>query len=182
MSNDVEKLYQDVCRYARVTAAWASVDAVLGWDERTQMPAAAAEHRAEQSTLLAGLVHQRWVDPKFGGQLDELSQELEAKALPDADPHSDARVVVRRLKRRYDQQVKLPQRLVEELARMAILGQQAWQEARHKDDFPSFRPLLEKMIDLKRQQAAALGYLQCPYDALLDEYEPEELTANVGCV
>ena len=62
------------------------------------------------------------------------------------------------------------------------MGQQAWQEARQKDDFPAFRPLLEKMIDLKRQQAEALGYPQCPYDALLDEYEPEELTANVGRV
>ena len=72
--------------------------------------------------------------------------------------------------------------MVEELARTAVLGQQAWQEAREKDDFPSFRPLLEKMIELKRQQAEALGYPQCPYDALLDDYEPEELTANVGRV
>ena len=182
MSNDAAKLYQDVCQYARRTAAWVSIDAVLGWDERTQMPAAGAEHRAEQSTLLAGLIHQRWVDPKFGRQLEELSQALEAHPLPDAESPSDARVVVRRLKRRYDQQVKLPQRLVEELARTAILGQQAWQEARQRDDFPSFRPLLEKMIDLKRQQAAALGYPQCPYDALLDEYEPEELAASVGRV
>ena len=91
-------------------------------------------------------------------------------------------VVVRRLKRQRDKRVKLPQTLVEELARAAVLGQQAWQEARQKDDFPSFRPLLERMIDLKRQQAEALGYSGCPYDALLDEYEPEELTANVGKV
>jgi carboxypeptidase Taq len=72
--------------------------------------------------------------------------------------------------------------LVEELACTAVLGQQAWQEARQRDDFPSFRPLLEKTIELKRQQAEALGYPQCPYDALLDEYEPEELTANVARV
>ena len=91
-------------------------------------------------------------------------------------------MVVRRLKRQRDKRVKLPQTLVEELARAAILGQQAWQEARQKDDFPSFRPLLERMIELKRQQAEALGYPQCPYDALLDEFEPEELTANVGKV
>ena len=140
------------------------------------MPAAGAEHRAEQSTLLAGLIHQRWVDPKFGQQLEELSHDT------GLHPASDAGVVVRRLKRQRDKKVKLPQSLVEELARTAILGQQAWQEARQKDDFPSFRPLLEKTIELKRQQAEALGYPQCPYDALLDEYEPEELTAGVGRV
>ncbi len=171
------KLYQEVCQYARRTAVLASIDAVLGWDERTQMPSAGAEHRAEQSTVLAGLIHQRWVDPKFGQQLAEL-----AESFLTADPQTDAAVVVRRLKRQYDKKVKLPQTLVEELARTAVLGQQAWQEARQKDDFPSFRPLLEKTIALKREQAEALGYPQCPYDALLDEYEPEELTANIAGV
>ena len=42
-----------------------------------------------------------------------------------------------------------------------------------------FRPLLEKMIELKKQQAEALGYPDCPYDALLDDFEPDELTANI---
>ena len=153
-------LYEEVCEHARGTAVLASIGEVLGWDERTQMPSAAAEHRAEQSTLLAGLVHRRWVDPKFGQQLVELSESLAA-----ADPQSDAAVVARRLRRQYEKKIKLPQRLVEELVRTAVLGQQAWQEAREKDDFPSFRPLLEKTIALKREQAQALGYPQCPYDA-----------------
>ena len=41
---------------------------------------------------------------------------------------------------------------------------------------------MERTLDLKRQQADALGYPHCPYDALLDEYEPDELTANVARV
>ena len=73
MSSDAATLYQEICRYARRTSVLASIDAVLGWDERTQLPPAGAEHRAEQSTLLAGLIHQRWSDPKFGEQLDELA-------------------------------------------------------------------------------------------------------------
>jgi carboxypeptidase Taq len=174
MSNDIAKLYEDVCQHARTTAVLASIDAVLGWDERTLMPTAGAEHRAEQSTLLAGLAHQRWIDPKFGEQIGRLF-ELAA-------PQSDAGIVARRLKRQYDRKIKLPRTLVEELARTAILGQQAWQDAREKNDFPAFLPLLARTIELKRQQAEALGYPQCPYDALLDEYEPEELTAGVGQV
>jgi carboxypeptidase Taq len=151
-----------------------AIDAALGWDERTQLPPAGGEYRAEQSTLLAGLIHQRWVDPKFGQQLEELAESRLA-----ADLQNDASVVIRRLKRQRDKKIKLPQTLVEELARTAVLGQQAWQEARKNDDFPAFRPLLEKTIELKRQQAEALGYPQCPYDALLDEYEPEALTADL---
>jgi carboxypeptidase Taq len=57
-----------------------------------------------------------------------------------------------------------------------------WQEARQKDDFALFRPLLEKMIHLKQQQADALGFEETRYDALLDDYEQGELTANVASV
>jgi len=171
------KLYEDVCRHARRTAILVSVDAVLGWDERTQLPPAGGQYRAEQSTMLAGLVHRRWIDPRFGEQLDALAESSLA-----TDPQSDAGVVVRRLRRQREKRLKLPQSLVEELARTAILGQQAWQEAREKDDFPTFLPLLEKTFLLKRQQAEALGYPECPYDALLDDYEPEERTLNVSRV
>ena len=76
----------------------------------------------------------------------------------------------------------MPRSLVEELARTAVLGQSAWEQARRENDFAHFQPWLAKTFELKRQQAEALGYKQSPYDALLDDYEPEELTANVGRV
>ena len=76
----------------------------------------------------------------------------------------------------------MPQSLVEELARTAVFGQSAWEQARRENDFAHFLPWLAKTFELKRQQAEALGYRQSPYDALLDDYEPEELTANVGRV
>jgi carboxypeptidase Taq len=178
MSKDTAKLYAEVCQHTRRNAALASINETLGWDERTHLPPAGGDYRAEQSTVLAGLVHQGWVDAKFGQQIDELLAGLE----DPADPQNDMAVVARRLKRQRDKRVKLPQTLVEELARATVLGQQAWQEAKQKDDFPSFRPFLERMIELKRQQAEALGYAECPYDALLDEFEPDELTANVAKV
>ena len=70
----------------------------------------------------------------------------------ELDPHSDQGATVRELKRQYDRRVKLPQKLVEELARTTTLGQQAWAVAREKNDFASFRPLLEKIFQLKREQ------------------------------
>ena len=91
-------------------------------------------------------------------------------------------MTIRRLKRLVDKKTKLPRSLVEELARTAVLGQSAWEQARRENDFAHFQPWLAKTFELKRQQAEALGYKQSPYDALLDDYEPEELTANVGRV
>ena len=170
-------LYEKVCGHARQTALLATVESLLGWDERTLMPAAGAAHRAEQMTLLAGMIHRRQTDPQLGEWLAELADSPLA-----ADEHSETGTTIRQLKRQYDKQVKLPQSLVEELARTAVLGQQVWQKARADDDFAAFRPILEKTIHLKRQQADALGYAECRYDALLDDFEPEELTANIAGV
>ena len=61
-----------------------------------------------------------------------------------------------------------------------MLGQQAWVKARHDNDFPAFAPYLKKVIDLKQQQAAAIGFQSHPYDALLDDFEPGATTAHVA--
>ena len=99
-----------------------------------------------------------------------------------ADPHSDTGATIRQLKRAYEKLVKVPQSLVEELTRAAVLGQQAWALAREADDYAAFRPHLEKIIHLKQQQAEAVGYQDFPYDALLDDFEPDATTASVASV
>ncbi len=177
MSHAAFKRYEQVCRYARQTAVLASIEAVLDWDERTMLPPAGTEHRAEQMTLLSGMIHDRWTNAEFGQWLAELVEDPLA-----ADPAGDAGANLRRLKREYDKKVKLPKSLVEQLAQTAVFAQQAWVEARRKSDFGHFRPWLDKTLTLKRQEAEALGYAECPYDALLDRYEPDARTADVAVV
>ena len=171
---DTGLLLDKVCQHAREIALLESTNALLGWDERTLLPVRAGAYRAEQMTCLSGLIHQRSTDPQVGEWLDQLADSPAA-----ADPHSDVGATIRQLRREYKKKIKLPQSLVEELTRTAVLGQQAWVEAREQDDFAGFQPLLVRIVDLKRQQAAAIGYSDCPYDALLDDYEPDAQTSNV---
>ncbi|WP_254513519.1 carboxypeptidase M32 [Anatilimnocola floriformis] len=169
--------YNELCFLAREGALIESIDAVIGWDERTYMPEAAGEYRAEQRTYLSGLAHQKRTQPRWGELLNELATSDLAK-----DTHSDTGTNIRQMKREYDKRCKLPQKLVEELTRTAALGEQAWVRARQANDFAQFEPHLTKMVDLKRQQAAALGYADVPYDALLDDYEPAAKTKEVAAV
>jgi carboxypeptidase Taq len=174
MNRDVERAYEDLCRHARETALLAAAESALGWDERTMLPPEGTEYRAEQLTLLAGILHTRRTDKRIGEWLAVLVDSELA-----ADAHSASGTTIRQLKRSYDRRVKLPQSLVEELARTASLGQHAWEQARAKDDFNTFAPLLAKTFELKRAEADALGYESTRYDALLDDYEPGERTSNV---
>ena len=174
MSARFETLYEDVCRHAREIGLLSSIESLLGWDERCLLPAAGAEYRAEQMTLVTGLIHARQTDQRLGGWLDELAASPLA-----ADPASASGATIRQLRRQYEKKTKLPQALVEELTRTSVLGQQVWQTARADSDFAALTPLLQKTIDLKREQADAIGYAECRYDALLDDYEQGERTSNL---
>jgi carboxypeptidase Taq len=174
---DPQQLYRQVCDHVRETALLVAAEATLGWDERTLLPVAAAEFRADQITLLAGMIHKRRTDPRLGEWLSELAASPLA-----ADRHSDTGATIHQLKREYDKRRKLPQSLVEALTRTASLAQHAWQEARANNDFAAFAPLLAETYRLKREQAAAIGYKKNAYDALLDDYEPDATAEQVGAV
>ncbi len=48
-----------------------------------------------------------------------------------------------------------------------------------RNDFAAFRPHLERSFELARREADYLGYREHPYDALLDDYEPELTSREV---
>ncbi|HEY2585822.1 MAG TPA: carboxypeptidase M32 [Tepidisphaeraceae bacterium] len=171
---DAQTAYDALVRELREISLLGSVNSLLGWDERTQMPPKGTEHRAAQSSLLARMVHERFTSPR----IDEWLNAVEASDVVKG-PESDAAVNVRETRRSYDRARKLPSSLVEEETRVAVLAQQAWGESRAKSDYPSFEPWLAKTLDLKRQEAKCVGYTADMYDALLDEFEPGETTASL---
>ena len=68
--------------------------ALLGWDERTQMPPAGAEVRAEQVATLARIRHERLISDELGRLIDAAGPETES--LPyDSDDASLVRVARR---------------------------------------------------------------------------------------
>lgn len=167
-------LFAELVSTLQKTALLASCGSVLGWDEQTYMPPGGAEHRANQLALIAGLVHERATHPRVGELLDELESRADLAEQPDRV------VVVRETRRHVSRQTKLPQALVEEISRTTTLSQQAWVAARKASDFPQFAPWLDKILNLKREEASAIGYGSgVPYDALLDDYEPGATTAAI---
>lgn len=155
------------------SALLGSCAAVLGWDEQTYLPSGGAEHRANQLALLAGMTHERATDPAIG----DLLLELEGNS--ELDSESADAALVREARRDFDRKTRLPRRLVEELSRVCTLSQQAWVDARRKQDFSAFQPWLEQVVRLKREEATTLSTEGEAYDALLDDYEPGATSATI---
>lgn len=58
-----EETYDLLTSHTRESAILASIQELLEWDERTKMPAAGGNYRADQAAYVAGLVHQKQTDP-----------------------------------------------------------------------------------------------------------------------
>lgn len=169
--------FYELCRLSKQCAILESIDSLLGWDERTMIPANGGSYRAEQMKTMAGLIHQQRTSPRWTELLDEL-------AASDWQPPlgSDAAGTIRQVRRAVERARKLPQALVEALAEATVTGQQVWSQAKREQNFERFAPQLQRIIELKREQAAAIGFQETLYDALLDEYEPGAKTADLQTV
>ncbi len=158
----------------RENAVLDSIGSTLAWDEQTQLPPAGTDLRADQLSLMARLDHERGTDPRLG-ELISAAEEA-ARGLPE---DSDEATTAREARRDFDRATKLPASLVEEMARAAVQGHAAWVQARRNNDFKAFQPYLEVNMRLKQQEADCVGYEKDRYDALLDDYEPNETAAGV---
>ncbi len=169
-----QETFQNVVDHVRETKLLGSIGALLEWDQQTKLPVKASAYRSEQVAYLAGKVHERETDARFGDWLGELAESDLA-----SDPISDSGSTIRVLNHRFAKKSKLPLQLVQKQAALHSRGQQIWVEARKQDDFKLFAKTLEEIFELKREEAAATSTTDCLYDALLDDYEPGANTAEV---
>lgn len=163
------ELFQSVCDQARQAMLLHTAADTLEWDERTGMPLAAGEYRAQQVSTLRATVHRLRTDREYGDGLEKLSEQLGGE-----DPHGEVGATVRELLRDWRRDCRLPTDLVERIASATVRGQQCWDQARKEDNYALFQETLETIVDLKREagQRMAEGSDRTVYEALLDEYEP----------
>lgn len=174
---DPKAAYAELVRLRTELATFGSIGSLLGWDQRTYMPPGGSGHRAAQLALLAGMSHQMATSPRIG----ELLAGVEDSDLMK-DPAGPGAVNIRNIRREYDRERKLPRALVEELSRTTSQAYDVWVGARKANDFSQFEPYLEKIVKLVREQADCYGWQACPYDALLEGYEPGATTGEIESV
>ncbi|MDX8348648.1 carboxypeptidase M32 [Cognatiyoonia sp. IB215446] len=153
--------YQELMAFQRETEALGQIAGRLGWDQETMMPEGATPQRAEEHAAMAHVLHARRIDPQVGEWL--------AKAEPEDDI---ARANLREIKRDFERTSKVPARLAAELAKTTSLAHRVWAQARADEDVAAFLPMLQKVLDLRKEEAAAIAGDTDPYDALLENYEP----------
>ncbi|MGE5442603.1 MAG: carboxypeptidase M32 [Bacteroidota bacterium] len=153
-------------RFRRI-GALRDAESMLHWDLATMMPKGGAPARGDQLAVLGAVRHGLLIASEVGDWLAEA----------EADPSLDAwrRADVREMKRQRAHATALSESQVEALSRATTACEAVWRGAKADDDFSAVLPKLAALLALIREAAAAkaesLGL--SPYDALLDEYEPD---------
>jgi carboxypeptidase Taq len=150
---------------------------VLGWDAAAMMPQGGGAARGDQLAVLAGLAHAQMCSREVA---DDLAA---AEALP-TDPDPWAATNLRLMRHAHTRATAVPADLVEAQARANSKCEKVWREAKANADFKLVLPYLTEVLNLVRQQAAALAPALglSPYDALMDGYQRGIGAAEVASI
>lgn len=145
--------------------------ALLMWDQEVMMPTGGIRTRARQMSTLSGIQHDLFVQ-----QCGTLIRSLRGR---EQELSEWEQINFQAIVREFDRMEKVPTALVMEMQHAAVGAQHAWEQARKAGDFAHFQPALEKLLQLKLQEADALGYEKNPYDAHLETFEPGATAARL---
>ena len=175
MNSSATPAYQRLRDLAKEIAILQSVGNLLDWDQQTFLPPKGEAYRGDQLAYLRGRAHGMFTQPQVG---DWLAACEDAGLASSGD--SEVAANVRQWRRHYDRAAKLPERLVERFEQAKVRGNAAWTDARQRSDFAHFAPHLSDLLEIMREMADRWGYDDCPYDALLEAFEPGARAADLA--
>ncbi len=156
--------------------ALGGAEAMLHWDLATMMPPGGAEARAEQLATLKSIRHGILTAPETAELLDAAGEQSDLNAWQRAN--------LREMRRAWAHATALSEGQVDRLSRAVSACEMTWRRARADSDFAAVLPRLETVLEMVREtataKAEALGL--CPYDALLDEYEPDGRSVEIDAL
>ncbi|MDB2346261.1 carboxypeptidase M32 [bacterium] len=162
--------YQDLVQRHEEIALLQACNALLSWDQETNLPAKGVAYRAQQRAALSEKVHELKTSDDVTKWLDACQDDADGEAIANVQWWRHA----------YERARKIPATMVGEFEEVTSLGLAAWQEAREKSDYVIFQSHLQKIVDFNRQMADLWGYEDSPYDALLEEYERGATAKNLA--
>ncbi|WP_135663652.1 carboxypeptidase M32 [Halorhabdus rudnickae] len=163
MSSDTPEAYDDMLEHVRQLSYVEDAGGILRWDQQVMMPAGGTPARSKQQSALSTLHHDLLTDDDLAGYLD---------ALEDAALDPDQQAVVREVRREHERARKVPRDLVERISEATSEALPVWEQAREEDDFERYAPVLEELVELRREYAQAIDPDRDPYEVLFEEFEP----------
>lgn len=159
MEEKVKQLASRLAEIADITNA----QALLNWDQLTNMPNGGAEARGRQLATLAKISHDLSVAPELGQLIEDLLPY--ADTLPET---SQEAAMIRVAKKDYDRETRIPGEFVGKITEHISNTYMKWVEARAQNNFELVRPALETTLELSREASSFFPEAAHVADPLID--------------
>ena len=118
-----------------------SISALLSWDMEVMMPLGSDRNfRADQSSLINGLVHERSTSADLESLVDNL--------LTDNSISESQKQELAITKKKILKSKKLNKDFVQKESKLTSEAYSIWEQAKEASSFKTFQPALEKIVDL----------------------------------
>jgi carboxypeptidase Taq len=177
MPINIRSFYKKLLTRTKDLIVLSSAQSIIQWDMETMMPPKAVEQRSQQLALLSRISHKMSTAPEIGKLLNALLASSQYDALSEVEKRN-----VYLIKKNYDEQTQLPEKLVEETARQQAITVNTWKKAKAQKNYALLKPELQKLVNLNRKTAEILMKVKAtatPYDALIDIFEPKMTTTTI---
>jgi carboxypeptidase Taq len=180
MPTNIHSAYKKLMARTKDLILLQSAEAIISWDMETMMPPKAVELRSQQLALLSRIKHKMSTDPETGKLLNAIQANPNYDTLSEIQKRN-----IHLIKKTYDEQTALPEKLVAETAKQQAITVNTWKKAKTTKNYALLKPELQKLVNLNRKTAEILMKVKAtttPYDALIDIFEPKMTTATITTI
>jgi carboxypeptidase Taq len=147
--------------------------ALMRWDAATLgVPEKSLAARGKTAGWIGGEVFRRFMAPDTLEAIETLERVSENLTTLE-------RAMVRDIGQKYRKAKAVPPDEVQRFQALTAQACSVWEKAREHNDFEMICPYYEKIFEFKRRLCDWYGYQKHPYDALLDDYEPDAAVAQL---
>ena len=180
MPTNIHSAYKKLMARTKDLIILQSAEAIISWDMETMMPPKAVEQRSQQLALLSRIKHKMSTDPETGKLLNAIQANPNYDTLSEIQKRN-----IHLIKKNYDEQTKLPEKLVAQTAKQQALTVNTWKKAKAAKNYALLKPELQKLVNLNRKTAEILMKVKAtatPYDALIDIFEPKMTATTITTI
>lgn len=180
MLRNIRASYKKLLNKTKELIILQTIESIIHWDMETMMPPNAVEQRSHQLALLSRMEHKMSISPDIGRLVNEIMTNPNYENLDQIEKRN-----VHLIKKNYEEQIQLPEKLVSETTKQQVLTINSWKKAKATKDYSRLEPDLEKLVSLNKKIAEILMKVKntnTPYDALIDNYEPNTTAQTISIV
>lgn len=134
MPENLLSRYKKLLEKNKTRIIFNTAQGIVRWDMQTKMPPRGIGLRSQQIALLSRLEHKMSTDPEVGALLQAITRHKDYEKLNAVQIRN-----VYLVKKNYDEQTKIPEELVAQVAKQRAITVDVWKKAKAAKNFSKFR-------------------------------------------